>query len=305
MKNSKLLFVCLLLWGTVGGAGGAFDGAFGGAINAQTAIVKPDLSVPSKIAPLYFGPSALPIPDMLDGRTNGDFSMELAYDYYDGHMGDMTQGLYFKAILPLFSDRVNLSVWFTSVVEYYQMTEEVREFRSVDESIALEGWEFGDAYISTDIHILKEKRYRPDVALRIVLKSALGGGFHKARYYDTPGYFFDISTGKSFNFTDSYFKELRLSASTGFLCWQTDNGRQNDAVMYGAQIKLQTPHFYISETFGGYWGWEGDGDRPMSLKSEARLQLDALKKFEPLFYHQWGIVDYPFTQWRVGVAYSF
>ncbi|MFI3297938.1 MAG: hypothetical protein R3Y59_10015, partial [bacterium] len=121
MKNAKLLIVFWLLWGTVGGAGnGAFGGAFGGAgdgafggfgdsfggfwggfwggtISAQTAIVKPDLSIPSKIAPLYFGPSALPIPDMLDGRTSGDFSLELAYDYYDGHMGDMTQGLYFKA----------------------------------------------------------------------------------------------------------------------------------------------------------------------------------------------------------------
>ncbi|MFR9650071.1 MAG: hypothetical protein SNJ33_00540 [Rikenellaceae bacterium] len=269
---------------------------------AQTEIIKPDLSVSSKIAPDYFGPSAFPIPDMLDGRVATKFGVELAADIFDGHRGDMTEGVYLKLTAPLFSNRVTMTAWLTSLVEWYQMSEQSHEHSSLGDDISLRGHEFGDAYISTDIHILCETERRPDISLRVVLKTALGYGFFKARYYDSPGYFFDLAVGKSKYFNHSFFKEFRGALSTGFLCWQTDNGRQNDAPMYGVQAKLVTRIFTLSETFGGYVGWEDDGDRPMSIKSELRFHAG---RFEPLILSQYGIKDYPYTQWRVGVAYNF
>ena len=39
---------------------------FSGVAMAQTDIEQPNLGVPSKIAPAYFGPNAFPVPDMLD-----------------------------------------------------------------------------------------------------------------------------------------------------------------------------------------------------------------------------------------------
>ncbi len=269
---------------------------------AQVDIVKPDLSESTKIAPDYFGPNALPIPDILDGTTSSEFKLEIATDYFDGHRGDRTNDIYLKMVAPLYSDRVNLTVWFSSVVEWYQMSEESHAHSRLPDEIEMSGYEFGDAYITTDIHLVEQSRTRPDVTLRVGLKTALGYGFFKARYFDNPGYFFDTSVAKSRSFEGSFIEDVRLVASFGFLCWQTDNGRQNDAVMYGVQSKIRTKWFTLSETFGGYSGWEADGDCPMSIKSEMRFKVG---RFEPYLYHQYGFRDYPFTQYKLGVGYTF
>ncbi len=269
---------------------------------AQVDIVKPDLSTTTKIAPDYFGPNALPIPDMLDGTTSSSTILDIGADYFDGHRGDKTYDLYFKLVVPLYSDRINLTVWMQSIVEYYQMSEESHEHSRLPDDIAYTGYETGDAYITTDIHLVEQSATRPDVTLRVGLKTALGYGFFKARYFDNPGYFFDTSVAKSFALQGSFLEDIRLVGSFGFLCWQTDNGRQNDAVMYGVQAKLRTKYFTLTESFGGYSGWERDGDCPMSIKSEIRTSFG---RYEPYITHQYGLRDYPFTQYRLGVSYRF
>ncbi len=270
--------------------------------SAQVSIVKPDLGTPTKVAPGYFGPNALPIPDMLDGTTSSDVILEVGGDYFDGHRDDKTYDIHMKLTVPLFSDRVNVTMWVQAINEWYEMSEESHAHSRLPDDIELVGTEAGDAYITTDIHLMKQTKYRPDISLRIGLKTALGYGFFKARYFDNPGYFFDSSVSKSFMLGESFFEELRLVGSLGFLCWQTDNGRQNDAVMYGAQAKLHTKWFTLSESFGGYSGWERDGDRPMSIKSEIRTKFG---HFEPYLQHQYGFRDWAYTQYKVGVAYRF
>ncbi len=271
-------------------------------IYAQTPIVKPDLSIPSLVAPDYFGPNAFPIPDMLDGTTISNFKAEISTDYFAGHRGDKTYDVAFKFIAPLYSDRVNMTLWVSAITEWYTMSEESFAHSRLGDEIAMSGQEFGDAYLSTDIHLLKQTHSRPDVTLRIALKTALGYGFFKARYYDTPGYFFDTSIAKSIEMQSCALREIRFAVSGGFLCWQTDNGRQNDAIMYGVQLKLRGDRYSFSQTFGGYSGWENAGDRPMSIKSELRILCG---KIEPLAYFQYGIKDYPYTQIKLGVAYNF
>ncbi|MFI3248439.1 MAG: hypothetical protein R3Y39_04845 [Rikenellaceae bacterium] len=269
---------------------------------AQTSIEKPDLTTPSLIAPDYFGPNAFPIPDMLDGTTLSNLKMELSTDYFAGHRGDTTYDIAMKCICPLFSDRVNLTLWVSAISEWYEMSDESHEHSRLSDDIAKRGQEFGDAYISTDIHLLQQSRTRPDISVRVALKTALGYGFFKARYYDGPGYFFDTSVAKSIDFDRRLLNELRFVASGGFLCWQTDNGRQNDAIMYGFQLKLSGEHYTFSQSFGGYSGWEKEGDCPMSLKSELRVKCGRL---EPLLYFQYGLRDYPYTQLKLGLAYTF
>ena len=94
---------------------------------------------------------------------------------------------------------------------------------------------------------------------------------------------------------------LRFAGSVGFLCWQTDNGRQNDAVMYGLQAQLRHEFFSLQATWGGYVGWERYGDAPMSIKARAAGHV---KGFEPYVQYQYGIKDYPFHQIRVGLVYN-
>ncbi len=272
-------------------------------------IERSDYSRPTGIAPYYFGPNAFPIPDMLDGRTESRLRLELAGDGYFGFQKDRTADVFIRAYIPLFTDRVNLTLWMP-VMEWYRMTPERQRTCRLQDTVVMSGHEAGDVYISTDIQLLKARKYAPDIVLRAAMKTASGGGFEKARQYDDPGYFFDLAIGKSlyfgrgktFPYTDpeEAVVELRFAGSAGFLCWQTDNGRQNDAVMYGLQMLIKSEYVSLRTTWSGYVGWEKYGDRPMSIKATLAGHIH---HFEPYITYQYGIKDYPFHQVRIGLAY--
>ena len=274
---------------------------------AQTPILRPDLGTPSLVAPGYFGPNAFPVPDMLDGTTSSDLRVEL---YGDGFLcsmtrrpsDDITLDLFAKATIPLFTDRVNLVIWMP-VVEWFRSGPAVNVLRRVqDPDRWISGTDSGDAYVSTDILILDERKRGCGLVLRAALKSASGNSFGTARVYDAPGYFFDVAVGRDIVKSADGKTVFRTALSAGFLCWQTGNGRQNDAVMYGALASLKTGPFKAEVNYGGYVGWEGKGDRPMTLKTKlswsiGRCSINAM--------YQVGFVDWPFHQVRLGAAYSF
>lgn len=239
---------------------------------------------------------------MLDGTTRNQLRIELAGDAYLGRQRDWTADIFTRISIPLWTPRVNLTLWMP-VIEWYGTTpERMRQCRltNQDTTQTMHGHEWGDVYVTTDFQILLERKWVPAIALRAGIKTASGGGFGKARYYDDPGYFFDASIGKSFLLGKPKV-ELRLAGSLGFLCWQTDNGRQNDAVMYGLQMMLKYKYLSCRTTWGGYVGWEEHGDRPMSIKV---CLSGHIKGFEPYIQYQYGIKDYPFHQLRIGLVYS-
>lgn len=108
------------------------------------------------------------------------------------------------------------------------------------------------------MQLFEERRIVPSWTLRAALKTASGGGCEIDRYYDCPGYFFDTYFGKTFQIASAV---IQIFSGGGFLCWQTDNGRQNDAVQYGVLVGLRLGNFSISETFGGYNGWESNSKK--------------------------------------------
>lgn len=289
----KLLIILLLLAGVAKG---------------QTAIVNPDFDVPTKIAPAYFGPNAFPVPDMLDGRTSSDLKLELYGDCFLGTTtgnvkDDVTGDLFAKLTIPLFTPRVNLSVWLP-MFEVFHTSAELNALRRLPapfNSEDLTGVDMGDIYVSADVQVLTQERHHVDMAARAVLKTASANQFHMGRCYDAPGYFFDVAVGHTFPFIGGNHY-LRLAASTGFLCWQTDNGRQNDAVMYGAMVAYRLKQFSLDATFGGYAGWERDGDRPMTLKTNLSYHIDNLAL---RLGYQVGFHDWPYHQIRVGATYNF
>ena len=273
---------------------------------AQTPILGPNLSVPTLVAPAYFGPNAFPVPDMSDGTTSWDLRIEL---YGDGFLCNMTENpsdditldLFAKATIPLFTDRVNLVIWMP-VVEWFRSAPAVNALRRIQNPDRyISGMDSGDAYVSTDILVLDEKKHGCGLVLRAVLKSASGNSFGTARVYDAPGYFFDISAGRNIISSADGKNVFRLALSSGFLCWQTGNGRQNDAVMYGALASLKTGPFKAEVNYGGYIGWEGKGDRPMTLKTKLSWSIG---RFSINAMYQAGFVDWPFHQIRLGAAYD-
>lgn len=275
---------------------------------AQTNIQQPNLGIHSKIGPAYFGPNAFPVPDMLDGRTSSNLKVELYGDCFLGTTtgraaDDLTADLFARLTIPLFTPRVNLTVWMP-IVEYFYTSPEVNAFRRLPDPYnkeTLEGIDAGDVYISTDIQILTQKRNHLDITVRAALKTASANLYSKGRCYDSPGYFFDAALGRGFDFKGGEHN-LRLAISGGFLCWQTDNGRQNDAVMYGAKIGYTYKKFTVDTTFGGYIGWENDGDRPMTLKTNLSYLIGDLSLH---LGHQVGFIDWPFHQIRLGASYTF
>jgi hypothetical protein len=257
---------------------------------ALTPIEKPDLREPTGIAPAFFGPNAFPVPDMLDGLTQSELHLELAGEGYFGYDGSRTADLLARVHVPLFTRWANISLWMPVYGWYNQYDGR--------------GSGAGDVYISADIQILHNEwfktpnaKYIPQMTVRAALKTASGEQMERRRHYDCPGYFFDLSMGQSIPFKHV---TLRLAGSAGFLCWQTDNGRQNDAVMYGLQAALKHEYVSLQATWGGYFGWERYGDRPMTVKARV---AGYVKGFEPYVQYQYGIKDYPFHQLRVGLVY--
>ena len=253
-----------------------------------------------RISPLYFGPNALPVPDMLDGRVSERFYVELDYDCHSGFYGDLTQTVFAKAHIPLFSPRVNLSVWMP-VVEFYRNTP-ASIAHSRPPEVSYSGYQIGNVYVSVDFQVLKEGRFMPDMSVRAAIVTASGDGDEYFRNFDAPGYFFDASIGKSVKFQGDFFQSLRLAANAGFLCWQVSANTQNDAYMYGVKAVLETRLLDVSCVWQGYTGWIGDGDAPMVIKASAVFRAG---QFRPLIAYEYGLRDYPFHHFRVGVGFVF
>ena len=112
--------------------------------------------------------------------------------------------------------------------------------------------------------------------------------------------FGDCSTACHLLATVGTVRVARIALSGGFLCWQTDNGRQNDAVMYGALASLAAGPVMLKVQYGGYVGWERDGDCPMTLRADLGWSFgDFIIKTG----WQSGFRDWPFNQFRVGLEY--
>lgn len=268
---------------------------------AQTSLDVSDLSVPTKIAPAYFGPNAFPVPDMMSGRTSGVWNLEAYTDNFVSTTyrwnEDYTANAFLRLTIPLFSDRANLVIW-GPLVEYFQIGSDVCKMRRIDSEVPIRKSISGDIYVSTDFMILTQKQHGVDVSMRAALKSASGNDYATARYYDNAGYFFDAAASRTFTITPER-SEFSLTASGGFLCWQTDNGRQNDAVMYGLRASYRYRGVALSSEYGGYIGWEKDGDAPMTLKTSLSGKIGYIVLS---IGHQIGFKDWPFHQLRLGFA---
>ncbi len=189
-----------------------------------------------KYSPAWFGPNANPVPEFTDAIIPTKTTISLMGDYYFG-FGDETKNGYFKIEIPLLPERVSVKIW-TSVFEHYQVTDELCALRGMEKT---SGKANGDFYLQTRISLLKEKKNAPAIILNNTLKTASGTNFKERRYFDMPGYYFDMEIGKSLYTQGKFIKEIRAVGNLGFLCWETTGNMQNDAPMYGGKIIIGNP----------------------------------------------------------------
>lgn len=270
---------------------------------AQTSLGLSDLSVPSKIAPGYFGPNAFPVPEMSDGTTSACWKAELYSDHFWGTAAqpgeDYTTDIFARLTIPLFTSRANLVIW-GPIYEFFHSGQSANSLRRLDVEGDIDYHTPGDIYVSTEFQTLVQEKHGLDMSLRVVLKSASGDRYEYARYYDSPGYYLDAAFGRAFQISEKV--QARVALSGGFLCWQTDNGRQNDAVMYGALTSLTAGPASLKVQYGGYVGWERDGDCPMTLRADLGWTVGDITIKAGW---QKGFRDWPFNQLRVGLECRF
>jgi hypothetical protein len=263
-------------------------------INAQTV----------KYAPAWFGPNANPVPEFTDGRIPAKTSISLMGDYYFGY-GDETKNGYFKIEIPLVAERVSFKIWST-VFEHYKVTPELSDYRQMNGNLS--GKSNGDFYVQTRISLLKEKKYAPAIILNSTLKTASGTNFNERRYFDTPGYYFDVEFAKSKHTKGKFINELRAVGNLGFLCWETTGSRQNDAPMYGVKIIAGNQNWKLDNTLSGYWGWMHTsatygadyGDAPLVYAAKLTIMRSKMDYFAQ---YQYGINDFQYHQLRLGINF--
>ena len=257
-----------------------------------------------KYSTAWFGPNANPVPEFTDARIPTKTTISLMGDYYFGY-GDQTKNGYVKVEIPLVSERVSLKIWST-VLEHYNTTEEIMQLRG---STATSGSENGDLYVQTRISLFSEQKNRPSIIFNSTLKTAAAKTFKTRRYFDTPGYYFDLEAGKSIYTKSRFISEIRGVVNVGFMSWETTNSKQNDAPMYGGKFILGNEKWKMENTISGYWGWMHTskvinmpdyGDTPLVYATKLSHKVGKIDYFAQ---YQYGITDFPYHQLRVGISF--
>ncbi len=247
------------------------------------------------------GPNALPVPEIFDGRLPGNSTFEFSWENHFSS-GDNTGNIYTELFLPLFSERAGVRLSMVPF-EYYQMDTLTRDLRRARDFDA-RGVSVGDVYVGTYVQLVRDHQSLPDVLLSATIKTASGGNLQAARFTNSPGYFFDISTGKKLTL-GGFVEAVRPYGVAGYYVWQTyrDDYFQNDAFIYGLGCVLTFGNYSLDNYLGGYSGYIGEGDKPLvyrlTLQTKCNSHINFILRF------QQGIRDFGYTSFRVGARYQW
>jgi len=253
------------------------------------------------MSPAFFGPNAFPVPEINNGLLRTNLEIETALEgHFNKH--EHTENLFAKLFIPLMKGKVGLQLAMVPI-EFFSYDTIIRDER-FSRNYEGKGYAYGDLYISTQIQLLKDHPKWPDLMMSISLRTASGNEFGSARFADSPGYYFDLSAGKSIIFKEeSLIHTLRWYAMIGFYAWQTNlaNHMQDDALLYGAGFQLKSNVFSISNELGGFYGYLNNGDQPLVYRF--RLQTMRNKSLNYSFQFEHGLNDYNFRSVRLSLIY--
>lgn len=251
------------------------------------------------ISSAFLGPNALPVPEIKNGLVDSAASVNISFDHFI-HKGDKTQDFFVKGTLPLFNNKISIDLAAVPL-EWYEMDTITRDTRAVRTKSG-KGSAGGDIYFSTCVQIIKNKTSLPDLLLRVSLRTASGTHLRDARFTDAPGYFIDLSFGKSIFNDNKFIKEIRFFADAGLYTYQTYDiqNLQNDCLLFGGGITLNTNKFSWTNVIGGYSGYLNNGDKPLVYRSEFRI-LNKTNDFAIAYEN--GLQDYGYQ--KIRVSYIF
>lgn len=223
------------------------------------------------ISPGYFGPNALPVPEVKKGILSENTEIEfMASNHF--HSGDPTQDISAKIYIPFAKNRIAVEMYGVAL-EHFAFSEEIRNER-ISRIKDGKGYAIGDFYFSTLIQIVRNRKF-PNSLFRFAAKTASGNQLEGARFTDTPGYFFDFSFSKEI--VDNEELIVRPFGLFGFYSWQTNDwlNLQNDAIMYAAGIDCEYRNWNFSSSLAGYSGYKQERDKPAQINFELKKNFNS------------------------------
>lgn len=245
----------------------------------------------------FFGPNAFPVPELNTGLLRDHSHVELSSDVFWG-FGDQTQSLFLRLDYAAIPGVLTFSGWGV-LMEHYRVCPELRDRRAA-RLRSLDDFSYpGDFYLSTQLSLLRDHAVYPDVSVEVVLKTASSWTVTEARFFDSPGYYFNASFGKTYS--EAFFV-WRPSVELGFLSYQLGNGMQNDSPLYGLQLECFYGNLSVGQSLAGYKGWTGEGDEPLVLRTRFAYNRAQQSYF---IQYQHALQDYPFHRIQCGLRWSF
>ncbi|GAB6393945.1 MAG: hypothetical protein MdMp024_0257 [Bacteroidales bacterium] len=251
-------------------------------------------------SPRYFGPSAFPMPKLRSGRAPERFEVEARWQYHY-YVGDQTEDVYARALLPLVRGRAGLEVSWV-IVEDYRLTPETKEERHAVASRSPHNYS-GDVVVSAFYELFQSEKWM-DGTISLNLKTASGGRLFDARFTDAATYWVDFTAGKDIVKSSDRNNYLRMQAITGFYCWMTNavGHRQNDAVLFGGGVTGKYGGITLDSNLSGFRGYENNGDRPLVWRNNLRLEY---KKNILSFRYDHGMQDCLYDTYSVAYIRCF
>lgn len=247
--------------------------------------------------PAYLGPNGLPVPRLHMGSNPEKLNLEMSYEHYFQNQ-EKTQDVLIDIKIPVANGKVALEFRYVPF-EFYEVKEEMSRRRRSRSGESLSGQSFGDVYFGTAVQLIEGHSWMPDLLFGMSCKTASGTNLEDARHTDSPGYYIDLSMGKSYPFGKELKNYFRWYMLGGFYAWQTyiDEFPQNDALYYGFGMTLDFKSVYLASNLRGLSGYMFNGDQPVVLIGEIGLR-EGRTAF--VLGYEWGIIDYPFKCVRVG-----
>lgn len=250
------------------------------------------------INPGYLGPNGLPVPYLHKAVNPSKFDLDMKLEYYH-QANEQTHDVMLDLKIPVSDGKAALEVRYVPF-EFYEVSQSLSRERRTVSGEALSGHSFGDVYLGAAFQVVKDHKWMPDILFGFSCKTASGTKIEDARHTDSPGYYFDLSLGKSMFLGQENKSFIRWYALGGFYAWQTylDEFPQNDAIYYGIGIDFDLGKMYCSNSLRGLSGYMFNGDQPLVYYGELGIREG---KAAVTLGYEWGINDYPFRCLRFGI----
>lgn len=243
--------------------------------------------------PAFLGPNALPVPKLGNGRIDSSFFIGVTGNLHYSP-GDKTQNLMVYANYCLVKDLISFDLaWMP--YEKYQLNVATKEKRHVFSQFYFDKEAAGEVHLNTNIQVLNKWRKHIGLALQVGYRFPSGSGFGAARFTDAPGYYFNLSAGKTLG-----KKGLQWNTMLGFYTWSIDveGHNQNDAFLFGTGLEWNRKNWRLQTNIAGYLGYlENSGDKPVVYRFQAEKRL---KKTSLLLGFQQGLHDFKYSSFEFG-----